>query len=470
MKKKLVQNLLANSIQIIINQLFVVLIFYVLSVSLDKNNFGFVNLALTIVFTAFNILSFGIDQTVVKKVANGDDARSVLSLYIFHVIFAGFLFYGVLLLGKVFFANQALLYRLILFIGAGKLMIFLSSPLKQISGGMEKFKLLAYMLITSNVVRGTTLVVLAALHMISLNSIMWVFIAGDTLELILTIYLFNKYVQIPITPRWNKAEYVGLLHQSLPQVGVLLITSTLARFDWLFIGFMVSVVKLAEYSFAYKVYEISTLPLLAIAPLLIPRLTKLFKNGNYAEGNLKLIIRIEMIIASFTALLLNICWNPVIDLVTAGKYGVVNTTTIFILSLCLPLLYLMNFLWTIYFVQNRLKMILNVFLVTFAVNVTGDLLLIPILKNEGAAIAFLAACIVQAVLFVTQNKIRELNGSFFTLLKCAFCALLSGLLAKFLFQNFFIIIVASIVFYFLTLLFTRQISSYDYKNLRKVLN
>jgi O-antigen/teichoic acid export membrane protein len=470
MKKKLVQNLSANTLQLVINQLFGVLMFYVLSVSLDKNNFGLVNLALTVVFTAFNILSFGIDQVVVKKVAHGDDARSVLSLYIVHVIFTGLLFYGVLLLGKVFFANHTLLFRLILFIGAGKLMIFFSSPLKQISSGMEKFRLLAYMLIVSNVIRGTALVVLAALHLISLDGIMWVFIAGDTLELAFSIYLFNRYIRIPIAPRWNKAEYVQLLHQSLPQVGVVLITSALARFDWLFIGFMVSAVKLAEYSFAYKVFEISTLPLLAVAPLLIPRFTKLFKKENYSEGNLKLIIRIEMIIAAFTGLLLNMCWNPIIDLLTAGKYGAVNTKTIFILSLCLPFLYFMNFLWTIYFVQNRMKMILSIFLVTFGVNIIGDLLLIPFFKNEGAAIAFLASCLVQAVLFAVKNKIGELNEALFTLATCVSCALISGFLAKTLFQNPWLALFISVVFYLSTLLLTRQIKSDDRKNLSKILN
>ncbi|MBB6109524.1 Membrane protein involved in the export of O-antigen and teichoic acid [Mucilaginibacter lappiensis] len=469
MKKRLIQNLSANTLQLVINQLFGVLMFYVLSVNLSKDSFGLLNLALTVVFTAFNILSFGIDQTVVKKVANGDDARSVLSIYTFHVVFTGILFYGILLLGKLFFTGEVFLYKLILFIGAGKLMIFFSTPLKQVSGGMERFKLQAYMLVVSNIVRGSALVVLAVTHLLSINHILWVFIAGDTLELLCSVYLFKKYISISIKPRWNKTAYGLLVKQSLPQVGVVLITSALARFDWLFIGFMVSAIKLAEYSFAYKVFEISTLPLLAIAPLLIPRFTQLFKDESYTGDNLKLLIRTEMIIATFTGLLLNICWNPLIDQITGGKYGVVNSNTIFILSLCLPFIYLMNFFWTIYFVQNRLKMILQVFLVTFAVNVIGDLVLIPFFKNEGAAIAFLASCVVQAILFSSKNKLSELNGSLLILLKCTACALISGILAKFLFQTFWLALLTSVVFYFLALSLTRQIKIADYKNFRKIL-
>ncbi|MEN0056095.1 MAG: oligosaccharide flippase family protein [Mucilaginibacter sp.] len=470
MKKKLIQNLSANTLQLVINQLFGVLMFYVLSVNLDKGSFGLINLALTVAFTAFNILSFGIDQTVVKKVANGDDAGSVLSIYLFHVIFAGLLFYGIVLLSKAFFVNNEIFYRLILFIGLGKLMIFFSTPLKQVSGGMEKFRLLACMLIVSNVVRGSALFILSFLHVISIDNIMWVFIAGDMLELTVSIYLFNKYIGIPIKPIWDKREYISLIRQSIPQIGVVLITSALARFDWLFIGFMVSAVKLAEYSFAYKVFEISTLPLMAIGPLLIPKFTKLLKTDNYNRDNLKLIIRIEMIIASFTILMLNMCWNPIIDMLTGNKYGTINTHTIFILSLCLPFLYIMNLFWTIFFVQNRLKMILQIFMVTFGVNIIGDLILIPIFKNEGAAVAFLLSCLVQTILFITKNKISELTSSFFTLPICIFCALGSYFLAKALFQNPWLAILMSCIFFFTGLLLTLQIKTGDHKNLRRILS
>jgi O-antigen/teichoic acid export membrane protein len=275
---------------------------------------------------------------------------------------------------------------------------------------------------------------------------------------------------VPVKPRWAKIEYRELLKQSLPQVGVVLITSALARFDWLFIGFILSAAKLAEYSFAYKIFEISNLPLLAIAPLLMPRFTKLFKSDDHREADLKLLIRIELVIAAFTALLVNMCWNPIIDIVTGGKYGAVNTTTIFILSLCIPFMYLSNFLWTIFFVQNRLKMILHSFLITFGVNVVGDLLLIPIYKNEGAATAFLLACLAQVVFYLTKNTLSGLRGVFYSLILSLACAALSGILAKMLFQNSWLALLSSMLFFVLLLLATRQIKLCDGKQLLKLLN
>ncbi len=469
MKKTLVRNLSANTLQLVTNQLFGVLIFYVLSVNLDKNSFGQLNLALAVLLSVFNILSLGIDQVIVKKVAHGDNAESLLSLYSFHVILTGLSFYGILLLGKVFFNGDDGLYRLILFVGIGKLMIFLSTPLKQVANGMERFSLLSCMLVISNIVRGLALVILALLHQISIGAIIWVFIVGDTLELLTTIVIFKRRLKVPVIPRWHKTEYFSLLRQSLPQVGVVLITSALARFDWLFIGFMVSAIKLAEYSFAYKIFEISTLPLLAIAPLLIPRFTKLFKSNDHRETDLKLLIRIEVIIAAFTGLLLNMIWNPIVDMVTNGKYGVVNTSTIFILSICLPLMYLNNFFWTIFFVQNRLKMIFTSFLITLCVNIGGDLILIPLYKNEGAAIAFLIACLAQFGYYLAKNKIAELTSSVYNLLFCTASALLSGFTAKAFIPNSWMAGLASVVFYGFLLIITKQIKFNDRQKLTVIL-
>jgi O-antigen/teichoic acid export membrane protein len=253
-------------------------------------------------------------------------------------------------------------------------------------------------------------------------------------------------------------------------MGVVFITSSLARFDWIFIGFMLSAVKLAEYSFAYKLFELATLPLLAIAPLLIPRFTKMFKQGDVNTDGLKFLIRIEITIAAFTILLLNIYWAPIIDWLTHGKYGAVNVNTIFILSLCLPLLYIENFLWTIFFVQGRLKMILNAFMVTLAVNVLGDIVLIPIYKNEGAAIAFLLACIAQIIFYLSKNTLPELQKIWQPLFICTACALGSGATAKLIFADNWIIIPFAITGYLFLLLLTGQIQLKDRQRFKAIIS
>jgi O-antigen/teichoic acid export membrane protein len=470
LKSNLLKNLSANTIQLVINQLSGLVIFYILSSGLDKNSFGQLNLALAILLVAFNLLSLGIDQVAIRKIASGDQAHSVLSLYLFHVLVTGVLFYAVLLIGSFFINLQNGLYPLLLLIGLGKLMIYFSTPFKQSASGLEHFKTLAFMLIVSNVVRSIALAVFVLLHILSLQTTIIIFIAGDILELALCIYLFKRFTQVLISVSYNKMAYIALLREALPQMGVTLITSAIARFDWIFIGFMVSAVKLAEYSFAYKIFEMSTLPLLAIAPILLPRFTKLFKQTIATDTtNLKLLFKAEMIIAALTILLLNILWMPVIDALTASKYGAVNSNTIFILSLCIPFLYLNNFLWTINFALGRTKMILSGFIITLLVNVGLDILLIPLFKNEGAAAAFLTASITQGIFYLYKTQMPGFNGILVNLLICTLCALISGIVAKTYIVNHYLSAVFAVFLFFALLFLTIQIRFADIKDARKLL-
>jgi len=460
MKIRALQNLSANTIQLVINQFFGAVMFYILSIGLDKPSFGQINLALAVLLSVFNILSFGIDQLVVKKVAQGDDVPHVIRLYIGHVLLTGLIFYGLLLLGYVVFKTSPA-YNLILWIGAGKLFIFFSMPFKQVCSGLEKFKLLARMSVVSNCIRAFVLLALMLLHSLNIYSIIITFVSGDALELIYTLYLFYRNTSYRAKVTFDRAGYQALLKESMPQLGVVLITSALARFDWVFIGFMVSDVKLAEYSFAYKVFEISTFPMLAIAPLLIPRFTRYFNSADPGSVNLKFLIRAELIIAAFTVLILNLSWEPVVNALTHGKYGSVNVVTVFVLSLCIPTLYLNNFLWTIFFAKGQLKLILHSFIVTLAVNVGANLILIPLYGNAGAALAYLISSLSQTLFFLTKNKVDELKGVFFTMITCTLCAVASGFLIRQVPINYILQIAFSILIYIVLLFAGLQLKRND---------
>lgn len=461
MGKTLIKNLSANALQLIINQLAGLIIFYIISRGLDKDSFGDINLALALMLAIFNILSFGIDQISVRKLASGDNPQNILPFYLCHVLITGFAFYLLLFLGQFLFTSLNA-YYVILLIGAGKLMIYFSTPFKQSAIGMERFKLLASISVISNLVRAIGLIVLAFLHQITLTNVIIVFVSGDVLELIIGACLFTLNTPFPFSIQWNKSRYIALIKESLPQFGVTIITSALARFDWIFIGLVLSAVKLAEYSFAYKIFELSTMPLLAIAPLLIPWFTRLFKDDNQPDINrLKFLARIEMVIAAFTIVVINVCWAPVIDDITEGKYGQVNVHTIFILTLCIPLQYFTNFLWTINFAKGRLRMILHAFIITLVVNVIGDLILIPIFKNEGAAFAYLAGYITQTAFYVYKNDVPELNKALYSVIICTACACVSFWGARFLFSNVWMTMVGSILAYGVLLLVTRQLKFGD---------
>lgn len=469
MKTKLVNNLSANTLQLVINQLSGLIIFYVLSTGLDKSSFGQINLALALLLAIFNILSFGIDQVIVRKIAAGTDTQSLLSLYIGHVLITGSVFYLLLFLARGLFSPYFSSYSILLFIAIGKLAIYLSTPFKQSAIGMERFRLLAQLSVISNITRSISLLILVFIHQVTVSNVIIIFICGDVLELLVGFYFFKHTTGLPLSLTWNKQNYFALLKESSPQLGVVVITSALARFDWIFIGIFVSAIKLAEYSFAYKVFELSTLPLLTIAPILIPKFTRLFRNGESNPDKLKLLARIEMVVAAATILLLNICWSPVIDTVTHDKYGAVNERTLFILSLCIPFQYLCNFFWTIFFAKGQLKLILIAFILTFSVNILGDIILIPLYKNEGAAIACLAGYVTQIAFYIAKNEFKQLNISVYNLLLCTTCTCLSFFAARMFFTGLWAEIGTSALFFIALLLITKQIKVSDVNRIKALI-
>lgn len=467
MKRKLLSDISANSLQVIINQLFGLLIFYVLSTQLSKEFFGEINWSLAVLLTLFNILSFGIDQVIVKKIAAEENVGGMLAAYTMHVVVSGITVYALLFTGSFLFPGFFSIHNLLLLIGIGKLVLFFSSPYKQLANGLEKFKALLFMSTCSNIVRGTGLIILALTKQVSITTVVIIFIAGDIAEFIVSLLITKYQLKIPLAGKWKRRNYTALIKESLPQMGVVLFTSALARFDWIFLGLFSTTVILANYSFAYKVFEVATVPLLVIAPILIPRFTKIFKQQDNTvfiqkKEVLLALLRYEIIVSCAVAVALNIIWIPVVDLITQHKYGAVNKWTILLLSASMPFLYFNNFLWTISFAKGDLKAVLRIFFICFIVNTAGILLAIPFFNAEGAAAAYLFSIILQSVLFYYYHlkayKFGYNIAGFFTILVCAAVA---GVVPMLFLTNYWLILLCSFFLYFSLLVFTGRLTKND---------
>jgi O-antigen/teichoic acid export membrane protein len=467
MQNRFLRNVSANTFQLIINQLFGLLIFYALSKGLDKNIFGQVNWSLAVLLTAFAVLTFGIDQLLVRKIASGHDRQSIFAAYLFHVIISGSLFYGLLLLHYFLFPNLFPQQYFLLFIGIGKLFIYFSTPFKQVATGVEKFTALLYMSVVSNIIRGIGLLLLLILHNMSVSNVLIIFIAGDLAELLLCIIIAKPILQPPVKIRWDKKLQFDLLKESMPQAGVVMFTALMGRFDWILIGIIVSSTKLAEYSFAWKLFEVSTLPLFIIAPIMVPLFTRMIKQpGN--SGPPSFFLEWQIIVASFIALMLNICWQPVVNLLTNGKYGTVNTKTIFILSLSMPLLYFNNYLWTINFARGSLKLIFSIIAVSFVINITGCCILIPLYQNEGAAMAYLLAILIQAVLYIQKTGFSMSNSRKWLLLIWPVAAFSCGYIARNYITGTISGIALPLIVYIIVVFISKQIRGRDWKILQSL--
>ncbi len=462
------KNVSANTLQLIINQLFGLAIFYALSKGLSKNIFGAINFTLAILLTAFGVLTLGIDQLVVKKIAAGDDKHAVFSAYFFHVLIFGLIFYGLLVTGYFMMPQVFSAQSFIVIIGAGKLMIFFSTPFKQLVAGLEKFGKLFWMSVISNVIRGTALLFVLIVERMTVTNMLIIFIAGDLAELLLCVIIGGKFIRPFSAVRFSKTDRRLLLKESAPQAGVVLFTAIMARFDWILIGSIISQSRLAEYSFAWKVFELSGLPLLIIAPIMTALFARLHA-GMRNFSDISFFLEWQIIISCFAAMLLNVCWTPVISFISDGKYGSINTDTIFLLSLSMPVLYFNNYFWTINFAEGKLKLIFSVMAIAFAVNVVSCVILIPLFKNEGAALANLLTAITQFGLYLMKSTTYPMPAKKITaLLLWPIAAFAGGIGSLYLNSNFLIQLVVAILIFLLIVFFSKKIRAKDYKSLQSL--
>lgn len=468
MAKKIIQDLSANTLQVGINQVCGLLIFYVLSLQLDKSDFGSINWCLALLLAIFGMLSFGIDQVLVRKIASADKAKESFAAFTYHVMITGLSFYALICI-FCFFYPQYDEARMLLWLGAGKLCLFFASPVKQLANGLERFRILLWMNTCSNIIRTILLLVLSYNGQVTVRNTVIIFVIADIAETLLSLLLARWRLQSPRHFVWEKKYYPQLLKEALPQLGVVIFSSILARIDWILIGILASNTILANYSFAYKVFEVSTLPLLIIAPLLIPRFSRRFQQGDKDDpASLVLLLRSEMLIAGFTVLMLNLLWTPVIDGLTGGRYGAVNSTVIILLSACIPFQYLNNFLWTMHFTQGRLPMIFRVFAVCLVVNVAGNAIGIPWMKAEGAAAVYLLTMIVQSFLFLQQTRNATLRSSGYACLLCPLIALAAAYTGMWATSFLFLSVITGIVCYVLLLWLSRQFGLQDIRAIKKL--
>jgi O-antigen/teichoic acid export membrane protein len=258
-----------------------------------------------------------------------------------------------------------------------------------------------------------------------------------------------------------------LLKESLPQTGVVFFSAIMSRFDWILIGLIISNSKLAEYRFAYKIFEVSTLPQLIIAPIMTPLFTRLHKSSENIN-HIFFFLEWQIIIASLIALLLNVCWIPVIDFISNDRYGSVNSETIFLLSLSMPLLYFTNYLWTINFSKGNLKLIFFVMAVSFIINITGCSILIPILKNEGAAIAYFITVLTQLILYIQKKTWVFPKNRGYLLLLWPFAAIFSDFIAFRYSSHLFNRLSIAIGIYLTVVLISKKVSVNNWKTLQSL--
>ncbi|MBN9384526.1 MAG: oligosaccharide flippase family protein [Chitinophagaceae bacterium] len=402
-KNKLIKHISANTLQVLGNQCLGVFIFLLISRELDKPSFGELSWALAVLTLITTLLSLRLEQIVVRNVAAGDNPSGMLTLFAAHNFFAGLIFFGVLSLFCYLYPGLNRQYYLLWMLSISQILTFWALPFRQLLTGRSAFGWLALLASISNLVRATGLYICAVYFVLNVQTVVILFTISSLLELALGAWIVCGRLKVRLGIPHALAAYTSLLRSSLPQVGVVFLNAGIARIDWILLGFLSTPAHTAEYTFTYRAFEFAPLPLLVLAPFLLNRFAR---GSDPDEGSLHALVRMEMVFATLPVLWLVIMWSPVVDAFTENKYGQVNAITFLILACCIPFQYLVNLYWSHAFARNRLSHILSITAMTGAVVLAGDVLLIPVYAGQGAALAYLAAMIVQYVLYARNASLK----------------------------------------------------------------
>jgi O-antigen/teichoic acid export membrane protein len=429
MNSKLFKDVSWNTLQVLGNQVLGVFIFLLISRYLDKPVFGELSWSLALLTFATTILSLRLEQIIVRNVAAGDNASKMLTLFTAHNLVAGLSFFALLSAGiylvPSFFNRHSLLWIL----SISQLLSFFSLPFRQLATGRSAFGWLALLSSISNLIRALWFFWLVVFSGLTLQWVLIVFTVSSGVEFFAGIYIGYRRLKTPLSTQWRFPDYKVLISASLPQLGMVFLNALIARIDWILLGIFSTQAHTAEYSFAYRAYEFSPLPLLILAPFLLNRFAQA---SPPSPRRLDLLVRMEMLLATLLPLLLVIVWSPLVDRLTYNKYGQTNALTFLILSGCIPFQYLINLYWTAEFARNKLGLIFKVTALTGLIVVAGDCLLIPRYAGAGAALAYLAAMIIQYILYYSTSTLEGRKGWNRHLLVSIAITLCSGLAAYWL--------------------------------------
>jgi len=414
MNKKHFKTFSATTFQIISNQFLGLALFVLLALCVSKNDFGDLNWSLAVGSTVCIILTFGFDHIVVKKLSAGAAIQATAGAYLTHAILLSLLAALVMIGHSWLFPGFHQVHKLLLAIFISSLLTFISSPYKQLANGTEHFWHLAIMSIIGNLAKVVGLLVMLAAKKIDTTALSVLFIVSGVVELLVCAVAARTILKRSLKISFNLKVYKALVKEALPQMGVVLLDSSFARIDWILMGILSTNIFTADYSFSYKAFESSRIPLLIIAPVLLPKLSKIYSREDAftdtAVKELNSLWKIESVICVIIPLMLNVCWEDLINAFTHNRYGTSTKWVYAILSFSLPMLYMSNYLWTLAFAQGRLKLTFKISAVVTIANFLLNILLIKRYSAVGAAIAFSLSTLIQLILYCVTVKEQRLNN------------------------------------------------------------
>ncbi len=406
MRQNLIKNFFSSGLQALAVQVLGVTFFLIISFYLPKDDFGIISWANAVSMLLATVLSFGLDQVVTRRIAASDRSDWAASAFLFHAL-AGSIIALLILIGlSWFFADDKEAYRYLPWFFAAQAVTYIAAPLKQYLNAKQRFGPYGIIALCSNLCKIILAFVFITIKQMTIHKVYVILIICAGIEFFSLLYYVTQRTKFKF--EFRSIAYFKLLREAVPQYISVLFDSSLSRMDWILLGLIATNAVTAEYSFAYRAFELSRLPIAIIAPIVLNSFAKMFVGGKKLDEQKKQdifgLFTIEMFCAMLLPLVLNILWTPVVEYVFKGKYGSVNALQFMLLSLCIPMQFFINLLWTLSFAGKKYKAITFATITSALVNLGLNLVLIPALGGVGAALAYLITTLVQLVIYYSVVK------------------------------------------------------------------
>lgn len=293
---------------------------------------------------------------------------------------------------------------------------------------------------------------------------------SETVKMLLNYSFSKKFIRPKIEIDSELCKH--LLKESLPLALISGIWIIYFRIDVVMLSIVTGDTSVGLYSAAYNLFEPFSLIPYALIISLFPIMSAAFKTSeerivkSYRLG-IKYLLSITLPIAIGTTLLA----ERIISLIYGSEFSG-SATALQILIWALVFTSLSSISLKLLVSIDRQKLNLPIIVSGAIINVTLNLLLIPILSYNGAAIATVVS---NVIIFIVSFYFVSNYLQVPSLLKLSIKPIISGLIMGifvywFLDINIFVIISLSVIVYLVTLLSLKTFSEEDWEIFKKILN
>lgn len=468
-KKKLALDISANTLQTFITQLFGLVIFYYSSKYLSKSDFGDFSWSMAVSTLILILSTCGMEITYVKRIALNENSFELIGIHFFHTLVSGIALVVIALLCSVFETPFNIQHPTFTLVFIMLTVLNISSSFKLAMMGMEAFHALALTAIITNVVKLGFILLCFYNHYFTITNTIIAYLLANVIEFVMGYYFICKRLKKNIKPIWQAQKYKAFITESIPQLGILIFDSAVARIDWILLGILSTTVVTADYSFAYRMYESSKIPITVLSPILLTRFSKLFTPGNtlteQTNNNVLSFFKWELFVVTLIPLFLVCTWSPLIDYFTNNKYGSSNALCFTFMAVSVPLYCITTFMWSIGFAAGKYNLILKLSLATTLINILCNVILIPPYGANGAAAAFLISKAIQTALHlytIRYDGFKIIPKHFVFAFLNSTCAIL---IARLCFTNLYLTLLFTFVLYFVLAFITKQV---EFNHLKRI--